>query len=201
MKLAHCNAMSVGIFAWSRLEPAEGQFDFAWLDRVMDMIAEAGGAVVLATPSGARPHWLADKYPEVLRVRPDRQRNLFGGRHNHCLTSPIYREKVRLVNRKLAERYQSHPALEPSFNLLLALHIWLHRGCFSRNCAGCPRFNPWRRLDYGRGLRVRQGRGRRGGSLHSLRTFCWEGGCPCPPPAKQDYPDHQQGNAEEESAK
>ncbi len=111
MKLAHCNAMSVGIFAWSRLEPAEGQFDFAWLDRVMDMIAEAGGVVVLATPSGARPHWLADKYPEVLRVRPDRQRNLFGGRHNHCLTSPIYREKVRIINRKLAERYQAHPAL------------------------------------------------------------------------------------------
>ncbi|HQE93141.1 MAG TPA: beta-galactosidase [Anaerolineae bacterium] len=111
MKLAHCNAMSVGIFAWARLEPAEGQFDFDWLDRVMDMIAANGGVVVLATPSGARPAWLARKYPEVLRVREDRQRNLFGGRHNHCLTSPIYREKVRLINSKLAERYAHHPAL------------------------------------------------------------------------------------------
>ncbi|MEJ5311804.1 MAG: beta-galactosidase [Anaerolineae bacterium] len=111
MKLAHCNAMSVGIFAWARLEPAEGQFDFDWLDRVMDMIAENGGVAVLATPSGARPAWLARKYPEVLRVRADRQRNLFGGRHNHCLTSPIYREKVRIINGKLAERYADHPAL------------------------------------------------------------------------------------------
>ena len=111
MKLAHCNAMSVDIFAWARLEPAEGQFDFDWLDRVMDMISENGGVAVLATPSGARPAWLARQYPEVLRVRADRQRNLFGGRHNHCLTSPVYREKVRIVNSKLAERYADHPAL------------------------------------------------------------------------------------------
>jgi len=111
MKLSHCNAMSVGIFAWARLEPAEGQFDFDWLDRVMDLIAENGGVAVLATPSGARPAWLARQYPEVLRVRADRQRNLFGGRHNHCLTSPVYREKVRIINSKLAERYADHPAL------------------------------------------------------------------------------------------
>jgi len=111
MKLAHCNAMSVGIFSWARLEPAEGQYDFAWLDRVMDMIADAGGYVVLATPSGARPAWMAQKYPEVLRVRPDRGRNLFGRRHNHCLTSPVYREKTRLINARLAERYADHPAL------------------------------------------------------------------------------------------
>ncbi|MFN2284425.1 MAG: beta-galactosidase, partial [Anaerolineae bacterium] len=111
MKLAHCNAMSVDIFAWARLEPAEGQFDFDWLDRVMDMIAKNGGVAVLATPSGARPAWLARTYPEVLRVRADRQRNLFGGRHNHCLTSPVYREKVRIINSKLAERYADHPAL------------------------------------------------------------------------------------------
>ena len=42
MKLAHCNAMTVGIFSWTRLEPAEGQYDFGWLDRVMDMLAEKG---------------------------------------------------------------------------------------------------------------------------------------------------------------
>jgi beta-galactosidase len=111
LKLAHCNAMSVGIFAWTRLEPAEGQYDFGWLDRVMDLLAENGAYAVLATPSGARPAWMASKYPEVLRVRPDRGRNLFGQRHNHCPTSPMYREKTRLINGKLAERYKDHPAL------------------------------------------------------------------------------------------
>lgn len=111
MKLAHCNAMSVGIFAWARLEPAEGQFDFAWLDQIMDLLADNGAYAVLATPSGARPAWMSQKYPEVLRVRPDRGRNLHGRRHNHCFTSPVYREKTRLVNTKLAERYKNHPAL------------------------------------------------------------------------------------------
>jgi beta-galactosidase len=111
MKLAHCNAMSVGIFAWTRLEPEEGVFTFDWLDRVMDNLADHGAYAVLATPSGARPAWMSRKYPEVLRVRPDRQRNLHGTRHNHCYTSPIYREKVSIINHKLAERYQDHPAL------------------------------------------------------------------------------------------
>ncbi len=72
---------------------------------------EDGISVMLATPSAARPAWLSQKYPEVLRVREDRVRNLHGGRHNHCLTSPIYREKVQIINAKLAQRYKDHPAL------------------------------------------------------------------------------------------
>lgn len=111
MKLANCNTMSVGIFAWARLEPAEGKFDFDWLDKTMDNLAENGAYAVLATPTGARPAWMSRKYPEVLRVRPDRGRNLHGKRHNHCMTSPVYREKVAIINTQLAERYRDHPAL------------------------------------------------------------------------------------------
>lgn len=111
MKLANCNTMSVAIFAWARIEPQEGCFDFSWLDKIMDMLAENGAYAVLGTPSGARPAWLSQKYPEVLRVNAERRRILHGGRHNHCLTSPIYREKVGIVNRLLAERYKDHPAL------------------------------------------------------------------------------------------
>jgi len=111
MKLAHCNAMSVGIFSWAALEPEEGRFEFGWLDEIMDRLAENGAYAVLATPSGARPAWMSAKYPEVLRVQPNRQRILHGRRHNHCYTSPIYREKTRIINRKLAERYKDHPAL------------------------------------------------------------------------------------------
>jgi len=111
MKLAHCNAMTVGIFAWARLEPAEGQFDFSWLDTIMDLLAENDAYGVLATPSAARPAWMSHKYPEVLRVRSDGTRIRHGGRHNHCPSSPVYREKTALINRKLAERYGDHPAL------------------------------------------------------------------------------------------
>ena len=111
MKLANCNEMSVGIFSWSMLEPREGEYDFSFLDEIIAKIDENGGKVILATPSGARPHWMADKYPEVLRVGRDGVRAKFGGRHNHCFTSPVYREKVRQMNRRLAERYGNHPAV------------------------------------------------------------------------------------------
>lgn len=111
MKLANCNVMSVGIFAWAALEPEEGVFTFDWLDRILDTFAENGIYAFLATPSGARPAWMSQKYPEVLRVNANRVRNLHGLRHNHCYTSPVYREKVAIINRKLAERYAYHPAV------------------------------------------------------------------------------------------
>jgi beta-galactosidase len=110
-KLAGVNTLSVGIFAWTALEPEEGQYRFEWLDEVMDMLAENGIAAVLATPSGARPAWMSKKYPEVLRVNGDRRRNVHGERHNHCLSSPVYREKTRTINGLLARRYKGHPAL------------------------------------------------------------------------------------------
>lgn len=111
MKLAHCNVMSVGIFSWVKLEPEEGVFTFGWLDKLLDKLAENEIYVFLATPSGARPAWMSEKYPEVLRVEANRVRNLHGQRHNHCFSSPVYREKIEIINRKLAERYADHPAV------------------------------------------------------------------------------------------
>ena len=111
MKLANVNTMTVGIFAWSALEPTEGNYNFEWLDKIIDDVYNQGGRVILATPSGARPAWLSEKYPEVLRTNDRREKMLHGGRHNHCFSSPIYREKTQKMNYKLAERYGNHPAL------------------------------------------------------------------------------------------
>ena len=111
MRLAHTNAFSVGIFAWAALEPEEGVFKFEWLDKILNDIFANGGIVALATPSGARPAWMSKKYPEVLRVNDRREKQLHGFRHNHCFTSPVYREKVEIMNTKLAERYKDHPAI------------------------------------------------------------------------------------------
>ena len=111
MKKAHCNVMSVGIFSWASLEPKEGEFNFEWLDNVINTLYENGINTILATPSGARPAWLSEKYPEVLRVSELGVRNHHGFRHNHCYTSPIYREKIGILNSKLAERYANNPAV------------------------------------------------------------------------------------------
>ena len=110
-KLAGINSLSVGIFSWAVLEPEEGKYSFGWLDEVMDMLAENKITAVLATPSGARPAWMSRKYPEVLRVDSMRRRLLHGKRHNHCLSSPVYREKITAINTALAGRYKDHPAL------------------------------------------------------------------------------------------
>lgn len=109
---AKINTVTLGVFAWAKLEPAEGCYTFDWLEQIIDRLWENGIGVILATPSGARPRWLAEKYPEVLRVTAERERNLFGMRHNHCLTSPVYRQKVYQIDRELARRFGGHPAVK-----------------------------------------------------------------------------------------
>ena len=85
-KEAGINTVSLGIFSWAFLEPEEGVYRFDWMEKIINHLYENGISVILATPSGARPRWLAEKYPEVLRVNSRRERELFGRRHNHCLT-------------------------------------------------------------------------------------------------------------------
>jgi len=143
MKLAGCNAMSVGIFSWVMLEPEEGNFRLDWMDRVMDMLAENDAYAVLATPSGSKPAWMSRKYPEVCRVRADGRRARHSGRHNHCRTSPVYREKCRTINTKLAERYKDHPAL-------LVWHVSNEYNGGDCHCELCyAAFREWLKERYG----------------------------------------------------
>lgn len=111
MQEAGVNLVTVGVFSWARLEPAPGTWDFAWLDRVMDLLHEHGVAVDLATATASPPAWLTTAHPEVLPV--DRLGHVLhqGGRQAWSPSSPVYREhSLRLVER-MAERYGTHPAL------------------------------------------------------------------------------------------
>lgn len=129
MLQANCNEMNVGIFSWSMLEPREGEYDFSFLDEIIGKIYNAGGRVILATPSGARPRYLAEKYPEVLRWNKNLEPMHYSCRHNHCYTSKVYREKVAKINGLLAQRYGDHPAV-------LAWHISNEYGgtCYCPKC-------------------------------------------------------------------
>lgn len=141
MKQAKCNVMSVGIFSWAKLEPREGEYDFAWLDSIIEKLYAAGIHIFLATPTGARPAWMSQKYPEVLRVGRNRVPALHGGRHNHCMTSPVYRDKTLKINSLLAERYSQHPAV-------LGWHISNEYGgeCHCNLCQ--ERFRDWLKARY-----------------------------------------------------
>ncbi|MCQ3930430.1 MAG: beta-galactosidase [Chloroflexi bacterium] len=111
MRLTHSNVMSIGIFAWSMLEPTEDHYTFDWLDQLVDSLAENGLSAILATPSAAPPAWLSQKYPETRRVNEHGIRQPHRRRQNFCYSSPVYREKIVALNTRLAERYQHHPAL------------------------------------------------------------------------------------------
>ena len=142
MHLAGCNAMSIGIFAWAALEPAEGQFEFGWLDTIMDKLAANNAYAVLATPSGAKPAWMSRAYPEIRRVNADGHRQAHGSRHNHCRTSPVYRDKCQIINGKLAERYKDHPALL----VWHASNEYNGGGCHCELCYAA--FQDWLRIRY-----------------------------------------------------
>ena len=112
MRQAGVNQASVGIFAWAAIEPERDRFEFAWLDGVMDRLQAQGVGVLLATPTAARPRWLAEAHPDVMQTRADGRRLQPGeGRHNPCWSSPVMRERSAIVIDRLARRYAGHPAL------------------------------------------------------------------------------------------
>ena len=111
MKKARVNTVTLGVFSWSALEPQEGMYTLDWRADIIHNLYANGIRTTLATPSAARPAWLAHKYPEVRRVRADRVRELYNRRQNYCYTSPLYRDKVRRIDQKLAQRFGNDPAV------------------------------------------------------------------------------------------
>ena len=111
MKKAGINSATLGVFAWAAYEPAEDEFHFDWLIKIMDELYAAGICTVLATPTGARPTWMDEKYPECMRVGRDGVRAHHGGRHNFCMSSPEYRRQAEKMIRALARAVKGHPGL------------------------------------------------------------------------------------------
>lgn len=107
-KLAHIDTVTLNVFSWATLQPSEDEYDFSKLDKIMAMVKANGLKVVLATSTAAHPAWMAKRYPEILRTEFNGMRRKFGGRHNSCPNSPVYRKySVRLAD-KLAERYKDY---------------------------------------------------------------------------------------------
>ena len=111
MRQAGVNLVSLGVFSWSRLEPVEGRYDFEWLDRVMDLLAEGGVRAALATPTASPPAWFGLTYPDALPVTPSGTKVWHGSRDTYCVSAPAYREACVRMARALAERYAGHHAL------------------------------------------------------------------------------------------
>ena len=93
-------------FAWCRLEPADGVFDFVWLDEAIRLFADNGIEVIIGTPTNCPPRWLCEKHPEILPVGDNGRTNPIGIRGHRCYNSPALREYAGRIVAKLAEHYK-----------------------------------------------------------------------------------------------
>lgn len=101
----------VGEFAWSRIEPRPGEFQWGWLDKALEVLGAAGLKVVLGTPTATPPKWLIDAHPDVLAVDRDGRPRTFGSRRHYCFSSETYAAESRRIVEALARRYGEHAAV------------------------------------------------------------------------------------------
>ncbi len=141
-RLAHIDTVTLNVFSWASLQPSENTYDFSKLDKIMELVQKNGLKVVLATSTGAHPAWMAKRYPEILRTEFNGMKRKFGGRHNSCPNSLVYRKYSTRLAEKLAERY-GH------YDNIVAWHISNEYGgeCFCENCEKA--FRVWLKDRYG----------------------------------------------------
>ncbi|KTF39348.1 beta-galactosidase [Xanthomonas translucens] len=109
MQAAHVRVVRIGEFAWSRMEPRQGQYDFGWLDRAIAAAARHHIVVVLGTPTAAPPAWLTQAYPDTLRVGQDGVRDEHGNRQQFSFASARYRRFAHAIAEQMAQRYGRNP--------------------------------------------------------------------------------------------
>lgn len=98
-------------FAWSRIEPAPGRFDWAWLDRAVTVLGDAGLRVVMCTPTATPPKWLIDAHPDILPTDAHGRPRGFGSRRHTTFSSAAWQEASRAITEAVAARYGAHPAV------------------------------------------------------------------------------------------
>lgn len=101
----------IGEFAWSRIEPEAGRFDWGWLDRAIETLAGAGLKIILGTPTATPPKWLVDLMPDMVAIDAAGRPRGFGSRRHYCFSHEGYRTECRRIVTALAERYGTHPAI------------------------------------------------------------------------------------------
>lgn len=101
----------IGEFAWSRMEPEPGRYDWGWLDRAIAALHGAGLSIILGTPTATPPKWLVDAMPDMIATDIDGKPRGFGSRRHYCFSHPGYREESARITRAMAQRYGNHPGV------------------------------------------------------------------------------------------
>lgn len=142
---AHINEVTINVFSWALLQPAEDRYDFSMLDKIVALLVKHDFNIVMATGTAALPGWMVRLHPETIRTEQNGTRHVFGGRHNFCPTSPYFRKASRALAAHVAERYAGTPGL-------VAWHVCNEYGgggglCYCDHCAEA--FRTWLKNKYG----------------------------------------------------
>ena len=127
-----CNVIRIGEFAWHRMEPREGIYDFSFFDRVIAMAKRMGLRVIFGTPTATPPAWLIHKHPDILSQFETGAPRAFGGRHVYCFSSPIYRSYCEKIVTALARHYRDEKTI-------LAWQVDNELGHEGSDLCWCPR--------------------------------------------------------------
>jgi beta-galactosidase len=111
MQKAGLTVVRIGESSWGLWEPADGQFEFAWMDRVVDRLSKAGIKVIMGTPTYSIPAWLYKEHPEILITKLGGEKMFYGMHQNTDLSNPTYRCYCERVIRKILEHYRDNPAI------------------------------------------------------------------------------------------
>lgn len=96
-------------FTWGLIEPERGNFQWVWLDEVIDILGQAGLRIMMSTPTASPPKWLIDEHPDILPVGPDGRVRGFGSRRHYCFSSDTYLAEARRIATEYARRYGQNP--------------------------------------------------------------------------------------------
>lgn len=136
----------IGEFAWSRIEPEPGRFNWGWLDRAVETLADAGLKIMLCTPTATPPKWLVDQMPDMVAIDEQGRPRGFGSRRHYCFSHRGYREQSRRITRAVAERYGEHPAIT---SWQTDNEYGCHDSVLSFSEAAAASFRDWCKAGYG----------------------------------------------------
>ena len=145
MKEMGMNTARIGEFAWVKMEPEEGKYNFAWLDEAIQTLASYGMKVILGTPTAAPPAWLIQKYPSILPTDEKGHRYSFGSRRHYCFNNKTYHRYTDKIVTALAERYGQN---ENVIGWQVDNEFGCHNAarCYCENCAFA--FRDWLKNKY-----------------------------------------------------
>jgi len=146
MKEAHFNVARLAEFAWTKLEPKEGTYDFAWLDKVIGLLSKKNIQTILCTPTATPPKWLMDRHPEIYQEDEYNHVRGYGSRRHYCFNSDIYKEYSKKIIEVMALHYKDNENV-------ITWQIDNEFGCHNTvrcYCDDCKvSFNSWLEQKYG----------------------------------------------------